>query len=69
MSPAVAQKTDSLLGQTQLLGNQNVSDSIWHDQVPFYRQWGPITRVTMYKAHFYDGLWHDPGELKGFQFW
>eukprot|EP00775_Hariotina_reticulata_P010764 gene10764-10920_t len=23
----------------------------------------------MYKAHFYDGLWHDPGELKGFQFW
>lgn len=65
----MAQGTDSLLGQTQLFGNVNSSDSLWHDQVWAFRQFGPITKVTMYKAHFYDGEWHDPGELKGFQFW
>ncbi|WIA17009.1 hypothetical protein OEZ85_013919 [Tetradesmus obliquus] len=65
----VAQGNDALVGQTQLLGNRNISDSIWHDQIPFFRKYGAISKITAYKAYDYDGLNHDPGELKGFQFW
>lgn len=66
---AEGQANDALVGQTQLFGNKNISDSIWQDQLPFYREYGPITKITAYKATEYDNLYHDPGELKGFQFW
>ncbi|KAF6254331.1 hypothetical protein COO60DRAFT_1703369 [Scenedesmus sp. NREL 46B-D3] len=65
----LAAANDALVGQTQLLGNRNISDSIWHDQIPFFRKYGPISKLTAYKASEYDDLYHDPGELKGFQFW
>jgi hypothetical protein len=54
---------------TEFMGNKNTSDSIWHDELPYFRQHGPITKFTLYRAFFYDGIWHDPGELKGMQFW
>lgn len=67
--PAVASSTDTIIGMTQFMGNKNTSDSIWHDEVPYFRQHGPISKFTLYRAFFYDGHWHDPGELKGMQFW
>ncbi len=66
---AAAAANDALLGQTQLFGNKNTSDSLWNDQLKFFRSYGPISRVTVYKAWDYDGMYHDPGELKGLQFW
>jgi hypothetical protein len=69
MIAAVGASNDNVLGMTQFLGNYNSSDAVWHDELPFFRQHGPITRLTMYRAFFYDGIWHDPGELKGLQFW
>lgn len=29
----------------------------------------PLSKFVLYKAWYYDGEWHDPGELKGIQAW
>eukprot|EP00879_Flechtneria_rotunda_P027283 GHRR01029224.1.p1 GENE.GHRR01029224.1~~GHRR01029224.1.p1 ORF type:complete len:228 (+),score=10.75 GHRR01029224.1:49-684(+) len=65
----VGQANDAIIGQTPFFGNRNTSDSIWHDEMWAFRKYGPISKITAYQATFYDGVWHDPGELKGFQFW
>lgn len=65
----VAAASDNLVGMTTFMGNRNITDSIWHDELPHFRQHGPLSKLTLYRAFFYDGIWHDPGELKGMQFW
>jgi hypothetical protein len=46
-----------------------MSDGVWHDDTWAHLRYGPISRLTLYKAWYYDGAWHDPGELKGVQAW
>eukprot|EP00877_Chromochloris_zofingiensis_P006360 jgi/Chrzof1/1978/Cz10g28190.t1 len=63
------QTTDIFTARTPLYGHQNDSDAAPNDQVWAYRKYGPITRLELFKANFYDGVWHDPGEMKGVQPW
>lgn len=46
-----------------------MSDSAWHDDTWAFRAFGALSRLTLYKAWFYDGAWHNPGEFKGIQAW
>jgi hypothetical protein len=46
---------------------QNIQDTIDHDQTWAFKRYGNITSVLACKAWYYDGIWHDPGELKGIQ--
>jgi hypothetical protein len=75
--PAVASGTavegptrfDPIVSNSTLYGRPNMSDSVWHDDTWAHKRWGPISRLTLYKAWYYDGEWHDPGEFKGIQAW
>lgn len=60
---------DRIVFNSPLLGKANMSDSAWHDDTWAFRRYGPISRLTLYKAWFYDGVWHNPGEFKGIQTW
>jgi hypothetical protein len=60
---------DPVVGISRLLGLRNRSDSMRHDDAWAFRRHGPISRLTLFKAWYYDGEWHDPGELKGMQSW
>ncbi|KAF6256750.1 hypothetical protein COO60DRAFT_1528060 [Scenedesmus sp. NREL 46B-D3] len=62
-------KVDPVVGYSNLYGRPTPNDTVWHNQEWAFRMHGPLSRFTLFKAWFYDGEWHDPGELKGLQSW
>ncbi len=64
---AAPSKDDPIVSKSNLFGRPNLNDSVWHDDTWAHHKYGPISRLTLYKAWYYDGLWHNPGELKGIQ--
>lgn len=62
-------KYDAIVGNSSLYGHANMSDAVAHDDTWAFRRYGPVSRLTLYKAWYYDGAWHDPGEFKGIQAW
>ena len=48
----------------------DVDDTVDHPAPTWaLERYGPITALELCKAWFYDGAWHDPGELKGVRTW
>jgi hypothetical protein len=66
---AVPSKIDPVVGYSNLYGRPAPNDTVWHNQEWAFRTYGPLSRFTLFKAWYYDGVWHDPGELKGLQSW
>uniref|UniRef100_A0A383VG82 Uncharacterized protein n=1 Tax=Tetradesmus obliquus TaxID=3088 RepID=A0A383VG82_TETOB len=62
-------KIDPVVGYSSLYGRPAPNDTVWHNQEWAFRMYGPLSRFTLFKAWYYDGEWHDPGELKGLQTW
>lgn len=62
-------RADPIVALSPLLGRRNASDTLAFDSSWAFRQHGSISRLTLWKAWYYDGAWHDPGELKGLQMW
>jgi hypothetical protein len=66
---AVPSKVDPVVGYSNLYGRPAPNDTVWHNQEWAFRMYGPLSQFTLFKAWYYDGEWHDPGELKGLQSW
>lgn len=50
-------KTDPIVGYSDFYGHPNASDAIWHDETWAFSSHGPISKMALYKAWFYDGSW------------
>ncbi len=50
---------------SKMYGMYNITDTVPFNTTLIYLTHGPITKITLYKAWYYDGAWHNPGELKG----
>jgi hypothetical protein len=62
-------KDDPIIGYSPFYGFKDPKDVIWFNQEIAFRRYGPLSQFILYKAWYYDGEWHDPGELKGLQTW